>query len=441
MHNPIFDGALAAAVLGILFAAGGVTRADDRPYRDAALETARWIRSTAVRTEQGTAWPADPANRKSVGTGLYSGAAGIVLFFLEAHRATQDAAYLQDARAGADYLLRALPDEKESGLYVGLAGIGFALQETFKATGDAKYRDGARRCVQALTERARRVDQRADWNDTTDIIRGTAGIGPFLLYAARELQDPAARELAAAAGRQLIQQGQLVISGLRWTMSPGFDRRMPNFSHGTAGVAYFLATLYRETKSQPFLDAALSGASYLKAVAETGGDGCLIFHHEPGGEKLFYLGWCHGPAGTARLFYRLHQVTGDRAWLDWVRRSARSVLDSGIPEKQTPGFWNNVSQCCGSAGVAEFFLDLHRVTGDKQYLAFARRLTADLLARSTRDDKGRRWSSAEFRVKPEAVATQPGYMQGAAGIGMWLLHLDGFEHGREGRISLPDSPF
>ena len=42
-----------------------------------------------------------------------------------------------------------------------------------------------------------------------------------------------------------------------------------------------------------------------------------VFHHEPDGEDLFYLGWCHGPVGTARLFYRLHQATGDRQWRDW----------------------------------------------------------------------------------------------------------------------------
>src|SRR5207253_5943577 len=131
--------------------------------------------------------------------------------------------------------------------------------------------------------------------------------------------------------------------------------------HGTAGNAYFLASLYLETKDRAFLEAALAGASYLKAVAKTQGDVCLVFHHEPEGEDLFYLGWCHGPTGTARLFYRLYQATGDREWLDWVKRSARAILASGIPEKRPPGFWNNVSQCCGSAGVAEFFLDLHRL--------------------------------------------------------------------------------
>lgn len=167
----------------------------------------------------------------------------------------------------------------------------------------------------------------------------------------------------------------------------------------------------------------------------------LVFHHEPGGEKLFYLGWCHGPVGTARLFHRLHQATGDRVWRDWLERCGQAVVRSGIPEKRTPGFWDNVGQCCGPAGVAEFFLDLHRVTQDRRHLAFARHVTEDLLRRAVRDEKRMRWRGAEYRVKPDFLTVQTGYMQGAAGIGMWLLHLDGFERGRGGRITLPDSPF
>jgi lantibiotic modifying enzyme len=216
---------------------------------------------------------------------------------------------------------------------------------------------------------------------------------------------------------------------------------MPNFSHGTAGCAYFLATLYLETKNRAFLDAARAGAEYLKAIAKTEGDVCLVFHHEPKGEDLFYLGWCHGPVGTARLFYRLYQATGDHAWLAWVKRCARAVMQSGIPEKQTPGFWNNVSQCCGSAGVAEFFLELYRITEERQYLAFSRRMTDDLLDRATRDEKGVRWLQAEHRIQPKLVLAQTGYMQGAAGIGIMLLHQDAFERGRRGRIALPDAPF
>jgi hypothetical protein len=156
---------------------------------------------------------------------------------------------------------------------------------------------------------------------------------------------------------------------------------------------------------------------------------------------LYYLGWCHGPAGTARLFHQLHRVTGTREWKSWVDRSARGILRSGIPESQTPGFWNNVGQCCGSAGVGEFFLALHRANGKPEYVAFARKITANLLARATRDAAGVRWTHAEHRVKPELLRAQTGFMQGAAGIGIWLLHLDEFEHGKQPFVRLPDSPY
>ena len=47
---------------------------------------------------------------------------------------------------------------------------------------------------------------------------------------------------------RLIALGKQEAGGLKWAMSPRFPRLMPNFSHGTAGIAYFLATLYSETK-------------------------------------------------------------------------------------------------------------------------------------------------------------------------------------------------
>lgn len=417
------------------------TLAAERPYLEAARQAAKWIHASAIQTEQGTIWPPDPLDAKTVNTGLYSGTPGVILFLLEAYRATNDRTYLKDARAGADHLLASLSNQREVGLYSGLSGIGFTLTETFKVTGDPQYRQGAAQCVQLIQQRAKTAGAGIEWNNSTDIISGAAGTGLFLLYAARELKDPLARETAVRAGQRLIALGRPESAGINWIVSPNYPRPMPNFSHGTAGVAYFFATLYRETKKQEFLDAALAGAKYLQSIANTEGDGCLIFHHEPDGKDLYYLGWCHGPVGTARLFYRLSQVTGDKEWMKWVERSARSVMRSGMPEKQTPGFWNNVSVCCGSAGVAEFFLDLHRVTRKPEYLAFSKRVTAQLLSQATQDEKGMRWIQAEHRVRPELLVAQTGYSQGAAGIGMWLLHLDAFEQGKKTRITLPDSPF
>jgi lantibiotic modifying enzyme len=433
----------AAMTLAFVLVTTTVQAQRDRPYLDVAIDAAKWIEQAQRPANGGATWLADPSDAESTGTTLYTGSPGVVLFLLELHRATGRAAYLTQAMAGADHLLAVMDAESGAGLYTGLAGIGFTLAEVGKATGSAKYTRGALHAVDVLTTRATKVGAGVAWNEVTDIIGGSSGIGLFLLYAARELHAPGARDLAAQAGRRLLEIGQPESGGRKWAMSPKVPRLMPNFSHGTAGIAYFLASLYRETRDRAFLDGALDGARYLQAIAKTDGDVCLVFHHEPDedGKDLYYLGWCHGPAGTARLWYRLWEVTGDRVWLDWTKKSARGLLASGVPEKETPGFWNNVGQCCGSAGVAEFFLALHRVTKDPDYLAYARRVTAQLLAKATRDDRGARWVQAEHRARPTLLVAQTGWMQGAAGIGAWLVRLDQFERGLRPALTLPDSPF
>ena len=410
-------------------------------YRDVAIDTAKWIRTTRLQTTFGWTWPSDPRNPKSVSTALYSGSPGVVLFLLEMNIATGDRAYLDEARKGADELLTKVPSESGMGLYEGVAGLGFTLGEVWRATKDETYHKAALRTVKILGDKAAPVGKGVQWSNTTDVISGTAGIGLFLLYADEVLKDPGARALAIRAGDRLLAQGTPEHGGMKWAMDPASTRLMPNFSHGTAGISYFLATLYKTTREQRFLDGALAGAKYLQAIAKTDGDICLVQHDQPDGLDLYYLGWCHGPVGTARLFYQLFLITGDKTWMTWVTKSANGILQSGIPEQRTPGFWNNVSQCCGSAGVAQFFLDLYTVTNDAKYLSFAEKMTADLLARATRDVTGTRWVQAEHRVQPDLLVAQTGYMQGAAGIGMWLLHLDGAQRRRPPFVQFPDSPW
>ena len=432
---------LTIGIAALIFSLRGSAQAPAPSYRDVAIDAAKWIRTTRVATPFGIAWPSDPANPKTVSTALYSGSPGVVLFLLELHDATGEAAYLADARKGANDLQTKVQSEPEAGLYEGVAGIGFTLGETWRATKDDAYRRAALAVVRRLEASAAPVGKGVEWNNKTDIISGGAGITLFLLYADETLHAPNARALAIKAGDRLIDLGVPDKGGAKWAMDPTSARLMPNFSHGTAGIAYVFATLYKVTREPRFLEAALAGAKYLQAIAKTDGDICLVQHDQPDNLDLYYLGWCHGPAGTARLFYQLYVATGDKTWMTWVAKSANGVLKSGIPEQRTPGFWNNVSQCCGNAGVAQFFLDLYGVTGEKRYLTFAMRMTADLLARATRDGAGTRWVQAENRVQPNVLVAQTGYMQGAAGIGTWLLRLDGAQRQRAPFVRFPDSPW
>jgi lantibiotic modifying enzyme len=334
-----------------------------------------------------------------------------------------------------------MPGVDGAGLYEGLSGVAFALKETYRASGDEKYRQGFLTCLGRIKAAAVEVGAGVEWGSTTDIISGNAGTGLFLIYAARETKDAAWQDLAARAGTRLIELGRPESGGLKWAMDPDFPRLMPNFSHGTAGIAYFLVALYEETRRKEFLDAALAGAKYLLSVAKTEGDTCLIFHDEPDNKDLYYLGWCHGPVGTARLFYLLSEVSGDKSWLGWVRKSANALLQSGIPEEETPGFWNNAGICCGLAGVGEFFLDLYKVLGDRSYLEFSKRVTARLLAKASVENGRMSWVQAEHRTRPDYLFAQTGTMQGAAGIGTFLLRLDAADRAKTRSVVFPDTPF
>jgi hypothetical protein len=120
-------------------------------------------------------------------------------------------------------------------------------------------------------------------------------------------------------------------------------------------------------------------------------------------------------------------------------------LGQGIDDQRHPGTGNAGAleqlRHLLLAGVGEFFLDLAKTTGDRAYLDFSRRVADRLLAKATVADGRMSWLQAEHRTRPDYLFAQTGYMQGASGIGAFLLRLA--DAGRTGvqRIVFPDTPF
>lgn len=123
------------------------------------------------------------------------------------------------------------------------------------------------------------------------------------------------------------------------------------------------------------------------------------------------------------------------------RRAARADRGSGIPERREPGSWDNGARCCGSAGVAEFFLDLHRLEGRPDDLAFAVTMADDLLGRAITGETGTRWPNYEFRKTEQPdLPPETGYLQGAPGIGSTLLRLHRHLAGDPWTVRWPHAP-
>ena len=415
-----------------------------RPWVEVAIRCARWIERSAQTADGLTRWPADPLKPDSVGLDFYNGMPGVVSFYAALFDDTQDATWGNAARAGGDYLTRELDlgkAEIDAGLYTGLAGLGYTFMCLEQAGMGSKYRAAAERAAARIARTARVIGPGNDWSDSHDIVSGAAGTGLFLLQAGGAFKDDTLIAAGMRAGFRLLDVAEPAEGGRMWYPSATFRRNYPNFSHGTAGVAYFLATLYQVSRQRVFLDAAIDGARYLEGVAHRENGATKIFHSTEGGENRYYLSWCHGPVGTARLFYRLHQITGEKRWKDWVDSLTRAVLESGAPEQRSAGYWNNISQCCGHVGIGQYCIDLARYHPSSALAAFRERIIKDTEARGTDDAEGMRWVQAENRAQPENLVAQTGFMQGAAGVGTFFLQLDALERGVRWKFPQPDTPF
>lgn len=443
--------------------AGGPGREPDA--LSAAREAARWVvRQGIERTlPDGAAALSFPEYAESPGevpaAPLYAGSAGVLLFLENAAAALDD----PDLRKAADATARGLlhpppaaptaggegaaaapaPAPASAALYTGEAGTAWALLLRHRLRGDAAALAGARRIADGLIARMVPEGDGASFDGSNDIIAGAAGTILLLLEAAETTGDDRYAAAAARAGRTLARRGIEDRAGppgkgrlLRWTAAEGQATHYPNFSHGTAGVAYALARTGAATGDGTCREAALAGARWLLAHGKSK-DGTLAWCHSlPGGANSFQEGWCHGPAGTGRLFLLLSAVTGEKRWLAPARAAGAWIRaerpEKGMGEGGSTRFYSP-SLCCGAAGVLDFFLDLHRATGDPRDLAYARAVGRCLIRLSKADGDGRKWTNYDRPDGKGITYHGVSLMLGTSGEGMALLRLAA----AEGRVTLP----
>src|SRR5262249_30961114 len=153
------------------------------------------------------------------------------------------------------------PTRAEPSLYDGLAGDVTALK--LLAPGSERVPLG--RLASLMTPQG--------WHTTlgiepgsvapvTDQVLGNAGVVLAAVWAGGE----DAADIAATGGQALLAAAEPTEGDLDWAMLPGWPSRMPNYSHGTAGVATALAIAGLALGRADFVAAARAGAQHLLAV-------------------------------------------------------------------------------------------------------------------------------------------------------------------------------
>ena len=206
-----------------------------------------------------------------------------------------------------------------------------------------------------------------------DLLMGAAGIVLTLLLA-RGNRGGAPGRYRSGRTPWWPPHGPAAI-GVEWKMFEGDrDRLMPNYSHGTAGVAAALAVAGRQgSGAQDLVEARAASAPSRWWLGPTNltGEGfraCLCRFLPPRTTKTSATaGATVRPAPRTCYGALAGRGGGGRSRSSQTRvdgpRLPAACRPSGIPDRRYPGFWDNDGRCCGTAGVLDAVLDHFQATG------------------------------------------------------------------------------
>ncbi|MDD6293521.1 MAG: hypothetical protein PUA71_06810 [Eubacteriales bacterium] len=435
----------------------------DEDYLNSAIETANWLKTLEIKTEHGKIWKNFPDGQNGFGrdimlfgpTNIYSGSAGIGIFFLRLYEATKDEKYLEEAKVAANHIISIETSAKwyEDTLNSDIGGvipvpgwaIGYSngpmgqalfLDDIYQVTGEEKYKNYVIKVADDLLEAGKYTEEGLHWSNEEDVV-ADGGFVFFLVQVYEHFGDVKYLDAARKAADYIAKDALPAKNGGKyWKLLDlsliGFEKEttFPGFSHGTAGTAWMFAIIYKATKDERYLELAREGAKYLEGIAVGDEEAALIPYQDhpvtgPTNDK-FYLGTCHGPAGHTLLFRILYEITGEEEYKDWMIRISRGTIRAGAPERFSWGFWNAQCQCCGTAGILEHFVHMYEFTGEKEFLDYARRTARVLISDSSVSDEEpdkRKWYGAWTRTIPDKVVSYAGLYVGSAGCASALLSL------------------
>ncbi|MGL6202147.1 MAG: lanthionine synthetase LanC family protein [Lachnospiraceae bacterium] len=408
-------------------------------YLRAAIDAEGYIKTFQVETRDGIYW------NEVKGSGeltFYRGAAGILYMYVQLYLITGETCYEEIIKKAARYLALHWQDiiikaAKEGeiidgiaqGLYMGIGGIGMVLAKVYGIFGDKNARKGLSAIIEYYMSHAHHVAAGVYWSDNSPLYLD-GGIVLSLISAYEILGGSELLHLIKEAANYLISCGTYHEDGGLEINHISFEpkRDEPNFEFGTAGLGYLFGKVYEVTQDIRYLEAAKSAAKYITSISIRQEKGFLIPYKLTMEEPLYYLGSCHGPAGTAKLFYQLFRMTGNTAYYNQVLGLMDGMEALGAPLMQSPGYWNTYCVCCGPAGLLPLYIGLYMTDRRKQWLTLAKETGDILLGSMMAVRPGEvKWEFAFDRTKPFNLSAPIGFLNGSAGIAAMLLQLYALE--------------
>jgi lantibiotic modifying enzyme len=355
-----------------------------------------------------------------------SGYAGLALFFAYlALSKLDDAAPERAARFLDKAMERVAEEAMNPSLYSGFTGVAWTIAHLQKHLVAADAEDSNEAVDAALGG----FLAQSPWKGDFDLVNGVVGFGA---YALERLPHPAAVNLLGRIVDCLEESATKAAPGLTWWTNPlwlprHLRKNYPKgyfnlgLAHGVPGIIALLgaacAAGVNAHKARAML---VQAVNWLLAQEIRIGDWVgfppWIEPDVPPGKNR--LAWCYGDLGIAIALLGAARSAGERVWeeraLAIAHRAARCPMDQASIQ--------DAGLCHGAAGAGHLFHRLYRATGDAALGDASRYWFRQTLAMR---EPGRGiagyaawWNSEDGYTK---WVNEPGFLLGAAGIGLALL--------------------
>ncbi len=335
------------------------------------------------------------------------GTSGIGIFLVDLYAHAKKDRFIDVVERASDWLLQ-IDYEKRSflpGLYVGESGVGLFILQVGLVLNSSKYLD---ECIAIANNVYNNLPT------SPDIFNGLAGCGLYFIILSEATNENSLLTKARAVGDRLVDNADHKNNTCSWTIPLGYGnlsgQKYLGFSHGAAGIGYFLLELFNIIGDEKYLQCALKAANYIIRMGRPAlNNGLGVNWPDVEGGEIQSIYWCHGAAGIGRFLLRSYQICQDTNHLDFAYRAAMLVSKGGR--------WLNPTQCHGLSGNIEFLLDMYQATEERYWLVQALDQADILKAHAINHNGDILWPSEE----PSIVT--PDFMIGYAGVGECFLRL------------------
>ncbi len=281
------------------------------------------------------------------------------------------------------------------GLYLGLSGIAWEMLEL-------GLKEESQKVLRSTYEHPLVYESHG-------ILNGVAGWGLANLRFFLETQDEMFLRKAETAGNHLLATSEEDEKGRAWKSDNQF---VLGYAHGASGISLFLLYLYLTTAEEKFLQAGIMALDFDLNNASPNLEEGISWKKVADQGSIIYPYWEFGSAGVGTALLRYYRFLREERYRDALEKI---FIDTNRKYAVFPGLF------MGLAGLGEFLLDLHQLTGERRHLDGAYRIASGL---------------SLFKIEKEEGIAFPGdglvriccdWATGSAGVGHFfhrLVHKD-----------------